>query len=177
MGYLSEVLLHVVRHVGQLVFCPPLQMRDPVREPAVRRVQVPRDLPLVFLHSLLESVDDRSAVTRVAVRDRPLLDVASQVEEVLLTLAERLLRQRGRVRVGELGRVRVVVAAVGGPVGVLATRLQTLSPILGPPTVLSVLARSGVVFVVVDPVAHHGSSDVVVVDVLGELFHLGRILE
>ena len=66
---------------------------------------------LIFLYL----ADDGGAIARRALRDRPLLDVARQVEEVLLALLQRLLGQRRRVRIRELLRVGVVVAAVGGP--------------------------------------------------------------
>ena len=68
-----------------------------------------------YLFIFLYLADDGGAVARRALRDRPLLDVARQVEEVLLPLLERLLGQRRRVRIRELLRVGVVVAAVGGP--------------------------------------------------------------
>ena len=59
--------------------------------------------------------DDGCAVAGRPLRDRPLLDVPRQVEKVLLALLQRLLGQRRRVRIRELLRVGVVVAAVGGP--------------------------------------------------------------
>ena len=70
--------------------------------------------------------DDGRAVAGGPLGDGSLLDVSGQVEEVLLALLQRLLGQRRRVRVGELLRVGVVVAAVGGPLRGLVLEVEIL---------------------------------------------------
>ena len=66
--YLRKVLLHRVGEVAELVLGPPLHLRDPVGQPAVRVLEVFGQLTLVLLEPLLELADDGGAVARRSLR-------------------------------------------------------------------------------------------------------------
>ena len=88
----GKALLHRLIEIKELVLGPALQMGDLGVQLAVACVDVAHEVALVPLQLLLKLVEGRTAVAGIALPRRPLLDVAGQVQEVLLPGTERIIR-------------------------------------------------------------------------------------
>ena len=96
-------------------------------------VDVLQELLLISLQLLLKLLEGGSTVAGPGLGHGPLLDVARQVEEVLLTRPERIIRQRVHPGERELLHVGLVVTPVGARpgVGVLESSFQPLLAVSG----------------------------------------------